>query len=184
MPDPKSKTGYKVEETGWRGFKAAKGLDIFDDLERRAVLRKDQDGNPGQSPFTKKQVNTARRYRDIVERHDAGGMKCASLEARLDGSSNSGGEFIDAYLAEGREIRAMQHAIGKGVALAVRRARTSARLNAKTRNIRDRDLVDAICLHGKSFRDVLKVYGWSIKGQNIALLTGALSRTLDRMGWQ
>ena len=181
MPDAGSKSGYKVEATGWRGFNAVKAMDIFDDLERRALGRKDKDGNPGKSPFTKGQVSVARRYRDLVERHDAGGMKCASLETRGGCGATSGGEFIDAFVAEGEEIRWLRQRIGTGAAMVVRRVRPSARGDGGARIITDRVLVDAICLHGKSFRDVLRANGWGEKGKNIENLIKALAGCLDRM---
>lgn len=175
MPDPKHKTGWKVEETGWRGFKAAQAIDIFDQLAIKAAKR---DQAP---PFTKGQVNAARLYRDLVERHSAGGMKLASLEGRVASGSGKGGEFMDAFLAEGETIRRMQRAIGNGVAMRVRRVRPSARGGKSARNIRDRDLVDAICLQGKSFDLVLSSHGWATSGQNRKVLIGALAVCLDRM---
>ncbi|MBK4216122.1 hypothetical protein JJJ17_09310 [Paracoccus caeni] len=156
-------------------------MDIFDDLDRRAAKLKDADGRPSQSPFTKGQVNIARLYRDLVERHDAGGMKLASLEGRTGGSGSAGRDFMDAYVAEGRAIQRLREAIGGGVALEVRRVRRSARGGECARLIHDRVLVDAICLHGKSFRDVLDEHGWSDAGPNIKALIPALSAALDRM---
>lgn len=183
MPDPSSKTGYKVECTGWRGFKAARAVDIFDDLERRAAGRKDKAGKPapGPAPFTKGQVNAARLYRDLVERHNAGGMRCASLEARRGCGPSAGGEFMDAFIAEGDAIAWMRRQIGTGSALAVRRVRPSKRGGEGARNILDRVLVDAICLDGLSFREVLERHGWAVSGQNAKAIMGALAAVLDRM---
>jgi len=181
MPDPGSKSGYKVERTGWRGFKSVRAMDVFDDIERRAAARKDKDGNPCKSPFSKGQVNVARRYRDLVERHDAGGMRCASLEARRGSGPSGGGEFIDAFIAEGDAIAWMRRRIGTGVAMAVRRVRPSTRGVEGARPIPDRVLVDAICLHGKAFDAVLRAHGWTNTGRNISALVAALSACLDRM---
>lgn len=181
MPDPASDTGYKVEHTGWRGFKAARAADIFDDLDRRAAARKDKDGNPGRSPFSKGQVNIARMYRDLVERHDAGGMKCASLEARGAGCPGRGGEFMDAFLAEGEAIRLLRARIGDGVAMAVRRVRPSSRGGSGARIIMDRVLVDMICIEERSFRQVLERHGWAMSGQNAKAVITALAVVLDRM---
>ncbi|RNF32935.1 hypothetical protein A7A09_019165 [Paracoccus methylarcula] len=175
MPDPKHKTGWKVEQTGWRGFKAAQAIDIFDQLAIKAARREQE------PPFTKGQVNAARLYRDLVERHSAGGMKLASLEGRVASGSGKGGEFMDTFLAEGEAIRRMQRAIGNGVAMQVRRMRPSARGGKSARNIRDRDLVDAICLQGKSFRRVLEVHGWTDSARNTRLIMSALADVLDRM---
>lgn len=182
MPDPKSATGYKIEGIGWRGFRAARAMDIFDDLERRAARIRDKGGKvTGRSPFTKGQVTVARRYRDMVERHDAGGVKLASLEGRAGGGGGSGRDFMDAFLAEGREIEQLRAAIGSGAAMSVRRVRPSARGDDGARLIRDRDLVDAICLHGRSFRDVLIAHRWAADGKNAKRLTEALAACLDRM---
>lgn len=175
MPDPKDKTGWKIEETGWRGFKAAQAVDIFDQLALKAAKREQQ------PPFTIGQVNTARLYRDLVERHSAGGMKLASLEGRVASGSGNGGDFMDAFLSEGEAIRRMERAIGNGVAMQVRRVRPSARGGQSTRNIRDRLLVDAICLQGKSFDTVLSSHGWATSGQNRKVVIGALAACLDRM---
>ncbi|MDS9468616.1 hypothetical protein RGQ15_13685 [Paracoccus sp. MBLB3053] len=181
MPDEKAPSGWKVERTGWRGFKAARGMDIFDDLERRAAAKKDRDGNPGKSPFTKGQVDVARRYRDLVERHDAGGMRCASLEARRGSGPSGGGEFIDAFIAEGEAIAVLRRRIGNGVAMAVRRVRPSARGVEGARIIMDRILVDAICLAEDSFEAVLVRHGWSKTGRNVGTLIEAMRLVLDRM---
>ncbi|RDW14420.1 hypothetical protein [Paracoccus thiocyanatus] len=181
MPDEKAKSGYKVERTGWRGFSAARAADIFDVLERIAVKRKDKGGNPGRSPFTKGQVNAARLYRDLVERHDAGGMRCASLEARRGCGPSGGGEFMDAFIAEGEQIALMRRRIGNGIAMTVRRVRPSKRGGPDAKPILDRVLVDAICLEGCSFRAVLERHGWSLDGKNVKKLIEALASILDRM---
>ncbi|MFN3312918.1 MAG: hypothetical protein ACK46Q_05580 [Hyphomonas sp.] len=181
MPDARSKTGYKVEATGWRGFKAARAMDIFDDLDRRERARAEREQRDPRPVFSRAQVDIARRYRNLVERHDAGGMKCASLEGRGGGGPSSGGEFIDAFVAEGDEIRQLQRRIGTGAAMVVRRVRPSARGGLGASIIRDRDLVDAICLHGRSFREVLGAHGWAVKGQNITLMMQAFSACLERM---
>lgn len=180
MPDEKAKDGYKVEQTGWRGFSAARAADIFDVLERTAAA-KAKEGRTARSPFTAGQVNVARHYRDIVERHDAGGMRCASLEARRGSAPSGGGEFMDAFVAEGDMIRWYRSQIGNGVAMSVRRVRPSKRGGEGARLIMDRDLVDAICLHGKSFKQVLIQHGWTKTGRNVAALTEALAAILDRM---
>ncbi|MFC3568395.1 hypothetical protein [Paracoccus simplex] len=181
MPDEKAADGYKVERTGWRGFSAARAADVFDVLERIAAKRKDKDGNPGGSPFSKGQVNVARLYRDLVERHDAGGMRCASLEARRGSGPSGGGEFMDAFIAEGEQIALMRRRIGHGVAMAVRRVRPSKRGGPDARPILDRALVDAICLEGCSFRAVLERHGWAPSGQNTRAVMVALAAILDRM---
>ncbi|AZV00332.1 hypothetical protein [Paracoccus sulfuroxidans] len=175
VPDAKDATGWKVEELGWRGFNAVRATDIFDDLARRAAKRKDA------PPFTPGQVAVGRLYRDLVERHDAGGMRCASLEAGRGGSPSGGGEFIDAFIEEGRVIELLRRRIGHGVAMPVRRVRPSARGGDGARMIHDRVLVDDICLHGRSFQSVLERHGWTKTGRNVVALQCALAACLDRM---
>lgn len=174
VPDPKDDTGWKVEDMGWRGFNAVRAADVFDDLARRASKRK------AAPPFTVGQVQVARLYRDLVERHDAGGMRCSSFEAGRGGSS-SGGEFIDAFIEEGRVIDLLRSRIGTGVAMAVRRVRPSARGEGGARIIHDRVLVDEICLHGRSFRDVLERHGWACDGRRVQALVAILAAVLTRM---
>lgn len=175
VPDAKDATGWKVEEMGWRGFNAVRAADIFDDLARRAAKRKTA------PPFTVGQVQVGRLYRDLVERRDAGGMRCASLEAGRGCGPSAGGEFIDAFIEEGRVIELLRHRIGSGVAMAVRRVRPSARGGAGARIIHDRVLVDDICLHGRSFRDVLDRHGWACDGRRVQELVGTLAGILSRM---
>ncbi|SCY61776.1 hypothetical protein [Paracoccus tibetensis] len=181
MPDASTKSGYKVEATGWRGFKAARAIDIFDDLERRELARAQKEKREPALPFSREQVDIARRYRDLVEMHTAGGMKCASIETRTDGVGGGSGEFIDAYLWVGLQIKNLQQRIGSGAAMVVRRVRPSKRGKPTASVILDRQLVDAVCLHGKSFRDVLKAHGWSDDGKNTAALLAALTASLSRM---
>ena len=175
VPDAKDATGWKVEEMGWRGFNAVRAADIFDELARRAAKRK------AAPPFTVGQVQVGRLYRDLVERHDAGGMRCAGLEAGRGCGPSAGGEFIDAFIEEGRVIELLRRRIGNGVAMAVRRVRPSARGGAGARIIHDRVLVDEICLHGRSFRDVLERHGWTGSARNISMLLEPLSSALERM---
>lgn len=175
VPDAKDKTGWKAEEMGWRGFKAATAMDVFDTLAMNAARRKQP------PPFTKGQVTVARRYRDLVERHDAGGMKLASLEGRMASGSGTGGDFMDAFLAEGDAIKRLRSLIGTGIAMQVRRVRPSARGGEGARTIFDRDLVDAVCLHGRSFRWVLDRHRWTGSARNISICVVALRDCLDRM---
>lgn len=161
MPDPKTKSGYKVEATGWRGFCAAKAIDVFDVLEQREIARARREKRDPVPPFTRQQIDIALRYRDLVEHHAAGGMKCASLETPGGGGAG-GGEFIDAYIGVGREIRTLQERIGSGAAMVVRRVRPSARGGVTASIILDRHLVDVVCRDGRHFDAVLMSYSWGV----------------------
>lgn len=175
VPDAKDKSGWSTVDVGWRGFKATRAMDVFDDLAMRAAKR------GVSNPFTPQQVAVARLYRDLVERHSAGGMRCISGETRVSTGPSTGGEFIDAFIEVGRRIAWLRNRIGPGVAMSVRRVRPSARGGMTAGIIHDRTLVDAICLHGKSFRSVLEVHGWAYDGKRVGTLMQGLGATLDRM---
>ena len=155
--------------------------DVFDvmDLAARKAHARHGEGAAYQPGFSWVQIDTARRYAVLSERHGAGGMRCASLEAGRGGSG--GGSFIDAYLAEGVALARLHVAIGAGVALSVRRVRPSARGGAGAGLIHDRVLVDAVCLAGLTLSKVLVRHGWSNYGVHVAGLRGALCAALDRM---
>ena len=175
VPDAKDKSGWSTVDVGWRGFKAVKVADIFDDLARRAAIRGES------NPFNGRQIEVARLYRTLVERHDAGGVRCIGMETRVGGGTSGGGEFIDAFIDVGRQIERFRELIGAGVAMTVRRVRPSARGGATAGIILDRVLVDAICLQGKSFRRVLEDHGWACEGKRVSMLIDALGAALSRM---
>lgn len=176
IPDG-SESGWKREHLGYRGRDHARQADAFDLMELQA--RRAAKGGEVAHLFTAAQVGAARRYAMLVERHDAAGMRCSSVEAQRSSGGSGGGSFIDTVLYEGDVIRAMRRAIGDGVAMAVRRVRPSAR-GARV-GIRDRVLVDMICLQGQTISQVLAAHGWADKGDNRAVCRKALCDALDRM---
>lgn len=155
--------------------------DIFDAMREDARRRHQAKGGsagPFVPPFTVGQEQIARDYRDLTERHAAGGMKCASLEVRKGGGQ---GEFIDAYVAEGDMLKVMIARIGTGAALSVRRLRPIKR-GARARGIiLDRILVDMVCLGQLSLTQVLEAHGWVSKGETREALRRGLRDCLDRM---
>ena len=175
--------------------KAMREADAFDAMMRRAIdahaaaVAKAEaawTGDPDRfraprfvPPLSSSQIAIGRHYQALVERHTAGGVKCSSLEAQRGGGC--GGEFMDAYLAEAREIDALRRRIGDGAALLVRRVRPSARGGAAAGMITDRALVDAVCLAGLSLAEVLRRHGWCSDGKHRAKLRTALAGALDRM---
>ena len=169
---PNGKDKWEVHEAGWAGFQPVRAVDVFDRMGKAAADAE----RP--APFTPGQVAVARRYRALVERHDAGGIKCSDLVGRTGGS---GRDFMDAYLAEGRELAALRGRIGANAAMAVRRVRPSARGGADRRTILDRDLVDMVCLGDRTLSDVLRAHGWATKGDTRDAVREALSGALDRM---
>ncbi len=173
--------GYRAHGED-RPRRAIRRADVFDRMIEDARRRHDRGGDddPFVAPFSPAQVAVARTYRDLVERHDAGGMKCASLETGRAGGGR-GGEFIDAFVAEGIWIERLRSRIGNGVALSVRRIRPSRRGIASRGVITDRVLVDRVCLGDRTLSDVLRLHGWAQKGEHREALRGALVASLDRM---
>lgn len=187
-------TGYMAPGEA-RPRMAMREADAFDAMMRRAIdahavqVAKAEaawTGSPDRfraprfvPPLSSSQIAIGRHYQALVERHTAGGVRCSSLEAQRGGGG--GGEFMDAYLAEAREIDALLRRIGDGAALVVRRVRPSARGGAAAGAITDRALVDAVCLAGLSLAEVLRRHGWAPKGEHRVRLRTALAGALDRM---
>ncbi|WP_406870462.1 hypothetical protein ABEB22_12620 [Thioclava sp. 'Guangxiensis'] len=165
---------WAAQESGYQGRKAMRSVDVFDRMGADAAKRKKA------APLSKGQILVGRYYRDLVERHDAGGMRCTSLEATQGGAAGSGNCFMDDFVAEGRAIERMRSRIGTGVAMAVRRVRPSAR-GVAARTITDRALVDAVCLSDMTLSQVLVQFGWCSDGKNRRAMRMALSEALERM---
>ncbi len=151
--------------------------DVFDLMLAQAVRRHGDSVGPVVMPFSWGQIAIARHYRALVERHDGGGVKCSSLDGGRAGGS--GGDFMDAHLAVGREIDGLRRRIGAGSALVLRRVRPSDR--GSRASITDRALVDLVCLAGMTLDGVLARHGWSVEGRYRAALRVALAGALDRM---
>lgn len=171
---PTGAAGWEPQPAGYRGRDAVQVMDVFDTMARAAS------GRDEAAPFTAGQVAAARQYRALVERHEAGGMRCASLEA-VGRGGGGGGAFIDAFVAEGQQIARLRARIGTGAALSVRRIRPSSRGAAARGIITDRALVDAVCLGDQTLSAVLKAHGWASKGDHREALRKALAAALDRM---
>lgn len=170
---PQGADDWAQADAGFAGWRPIRAVDVFD-VMLRAAVRADLP-----APFTPGQVAIGRRYRDLTEKHAAGGIKCSDLIGRVGGGS--GGDFMDVFLAEGAELAAMQRRVGTGAALSVRRVRPSVRGGAGRRNIPDRALVDMVCLGGRGVGDVLRAHGWAVKGDTRKAVTEALCGALDRM---
>jgi hypothetical protein len=75
-------------------------------------------------------------------------------------------------------LRVLQRRIGDGLAKEVRRVRPGGR---KRVAIRDRDLVDRVCLGGQTMSDVLEGCGWGDNQNTREALRASLCKALDRM---
>ncbi|MEI4470937.1 hypothetical protein [Frigidibacter sp. MR17.24] len=182
VAEPKRPEDYERRSLNWLGRDAVRRADVWDEMERQALRA--ARGAPIEAPFTHAQVSMGRFYRDLTERHAAGGVRCSSLEAQARASGGKGGEFIDAYVQEGRVLDALHRRIGGGTAMAVRRVRPSTRsMRARpgATIITSRVLVDSVCLGEKPLSWVLKQHGWSVASKNLEVLRAALRAALDRM---
>lgn len=172
----------RQRHAGFAGRDTLRHADVFDRMEADARRRHKAAGGADAgfvAPFGHGQVAIARRYRDLVERHAGAGFRCASVEAGHGGGA--GGEFIDAFVAEGIEIERIRQRIGRGVAMQLRRVRLSARGRRSRGLISDRALVDRVCLSDETPSAVLRAFGWEPKGPAREALRQALAAALDRM---
>lgn len=170
---PKGADQYEAKPAGFMGRSALQRADVFDVMLHRARLA-------GRAPWLRPdQIAIARHYRDLIERHEAGGVRCSSLESMPSGSGGNGDGFTDARLAAAGQIERLQRRIGGSVAMVVRRIRPSDRGSRVA--ITDRALVDMTALHDKSIAEILKAHAWDDNGKTIGALKLALSDALDRM---
>lgn len=161
------------------------GMDPLSVMCRQARARYDRDpprNARGEAlafipPFTPGQIAMALHYAALVERHDCGGMKGASVEVRAVASAGTGqgGGYIEALLSDGREIAMIRRRIGDGLALEVQRG------GDRRRSIPVRVLVDMVVLGGADLTAVLRAHGWAAKGELRQQMQKALANALDRM---
>lgn len=171
--DPGREHGAWVwSKSGHEGLKAVRALDALEAMNRRAR----QAGQP--EPFSPPQVEAARHYRALAEKHSIGGIKCVSLEAQGGGG---GGGFVEAYMDAGNKLTAMRNVIGPGARLEVRRVRPSKRGEPGARMIFDRDLFRLVCLLDMSLSAVLEAHGWAVSVKNLETLRDALRAILARL---
>lgn len=171
---PEGDDAYVFKPAGFLGRKTMVRADVFDTMAAQAARK----GRP--FGLTVSQVAMARTYRALVERHQAGGMRCSSIEAMPSGSGLGDADgFTERRLAASRRIDLLQARIGPGSAMMVRRIRPSVR--GSRASIPDRALVDRVCLGDEDISAVLRAYGWSVYGDTVQALTAALSAALERM---
>lgn len=128
-------------------------------------------------PFTPGQVTVAEDYAAMVERRDAGGIRCASLEAGRAAGGGSG-LFIDSFIQDGLWLAELHRRIGAGVALDIRR--NMDRGNAR-RTITTRAALDMLVIAGNDLSMILTRFGWQANGANRKALRLAICGALDRM---
>lgn len=167
---------------GFARRKTLRRADVFDRMAAQSQ-RRSKAGKDAPGLLTATQVAMARHYRDAVEDHEAGGMRCSSVEAMPSGSGGTREGFTDHRLALSRKLDAWHAAVGPGCALAIRRVRPSERGPGPTRrvNIPDLVLLQLIAVQDMDASAVLRRHGWSASTANIGRIMGALGAALDRM---
>ena len=173
--------GGTTVRSGYLGRDGLRVADVFDRMAVDALRAHRKRGGADADfvdPISPGLVAMARDYGEMSRRHAAAGAKCASLEATGAGGQ---GSWIEAYLDEGKRLRALHRRIGDGVALSVRRVRPSERGEGKRGLIRDRTLVDSVCIEGRTLTEVLEAAGWSAWREHREALRKALCAALYRM---
>jgi len=174
---PVGTDGVEVVARGYKGRSALRVADVFDRINA-AIARRG-----ARAPFTDRQVAAARAYADLTERHSAAGYG-ASAAFRDGAGGGDGRDGMDRLLMMRDKLDECHREIGTGIAKEVRRRRPSDRgaPGVKSRRaIFDRDLVDMVCLQGKSLRAALKARGWSVSESNLQAVHAALCAALSRL---
>ena len=137
----------------------------------------DKDDVPFVPPYDPAQVQVSEDYRALVERHEAGLIKCSSTEGGRAGAGGSG-LAIDRFIQDGRWLDVLRARIGDDVVMSPRR--NMDRTNSR-KSITARVLVDQVVVHGRDLSSVLTRHGWQADGKNRKILRVALCAALDRM---
>lgn len=165
-------SGLRTRRATTEGFHPAATVDAFDRMELQA-RRRDPDGP---ALFTVAQVEAGRVYAALAERVEAAGVKCSSIEGQTKAGDGSA-SWIDAVIHDIQRYRRMLRAIGDEVVLAPQRRR----VDDPRRTIRARQLADAVCIEGKTLKEVREAFGWSSTQGSRGPLREALCGALDRL---
>lgn len=171
----------KVEAVhrGHGGRAAIWRSDVFDGMIA-AALRAKRD-----VPLTPGQIAVGRRYHDLVELLSADGTKLSKLQDSFGGGT--GRDWMDRRMELSAELDGMRRRIGIDPAMVLRRVRPSQRKRelkpgeAAPHIFTRRDLVDAVCLKGKTIKQTLALFGWTDSGRNCKAAIEALAEALDAM---
>jgi hypothetical protein len=170
-----TENGPRVRRTTVDGFHPVQAADAFDQMELQARRRKAD----GPALFSLLQVEAGRAYAALAERCAAEGLRCSSVEGGRGGAPGGQRDWIDGVIQRSDALTRMQVAIGNGVALSPRGAQAHADRGRKV--IRVRDVVDGVCIEGRTLSEVLDRYGWAAKTTSIGTLRVVLIAALDRM---
>lgn len=171
---PASGGGFEAKPAGFQGRATLVVADVFDRMQAQAAKKKSR------IALTVGQIEQGRLYARLVERHEAGAVRCSSLEGRS-GGDGTGGGFTDARLESARRIDLMRARIGDGMAMDVQRVRKARPGQLQRVRITARQLVDQVCIGDQEISKVLRRYGWAADGATIRRCCEALGAILDRM---
>lgn len=170
---------FEAVHRGYGGRSAIRRADVFDAMIAAAARAK----RPW--PLLPSQIAMGRRYHDLVELLSADGTKLSSLQSSHGGCA--GRDWMDRRLEFSSELASIRRRIGVDPAIVLRRIRPSQRgrklqPGESAPNIfTKRDLVDAVCLRGKSIKQALAMFGWQDNGRNCKAALEALAGVLDEM---
>lgn len=171
-----TESGPRSRQSGWKGAKAVRVGDAFDVMRQQAENASKRRGAPAfVAPFTPGQEAAARDYAALVERVEASGMKCSSMEST--GAGGGGRSVSEAVASDMARLQALRRRIGDGIAKDKLRPSKGGMRTA----IRVRDLVDRVCLGGQTLAEVARACGWPDNGRVTGILRTALCAALDRM---
>jgi hypothetical protein len=180
-------TTDKFQHAGHFGRSVLHRCDVFDTMRGQALkahakVKAKNAQAVFEEPFSAGQVSMARHYAGLNESLQSGGIGGTSyVEDRVSGGGK-GFDAVDLRLAARQEFEALEHKIGRGVALAMRKVRPSKRGDGRVcAMIADLDVVQMVCLHGLSLSEVLRKYDWTESSRNRIALRAALRGALDRM---
>lgn len=173
---PDGAEDWQVKHGGHLGRDPLRARDVFDLIAEQSARASRRAGQP--EPFTPRQVDTARRYRALVEREAGSGIKIASLETTT-GGGGGGEDPIDRAIRQRRALTRMRKLLDAGGwALAPQRA---APHGDRRRAIRLRVAVDMLCLQEMTLSAILTRFGWSRGAKTENRLRAAIQGALDRM---
>ena len=176
---PVGSDSVQAVHRGHGGRAAIRRADVFDAMNAAALRAK----RP--APLTPGQIAIGRRYHDLVELLTADGTKLSSLQTSFGGGT--GRDWMDRRMEFSAELDGMRRRIGIDPALVLRRVRPSQRnrdlapCERAPHIFTRRDLVDAVCLKGKSIKQALVMFGWQGDGRNCKAALEALRSALDAM---
>jgi hypothetical protein len=170
-----TENGPRVRRTTVDGFHPVQAADAFDQMELRARQRK-ADGEP---LFSMQQVDAGRAYAALAERCASEGMRCSSVEGGRSGGQGGQRDWIEGVIARSAMLARLHADIGDGVALSPRGAQAHA--DRPRRTVTVRDLVDEVCIKGRTLSEVLHRNGWLTDGRTLKAAREVLCAALDRM---